>query len=331
MIIIRAPFRLPIGGGGTDLPSYYKNYGGSLITASINKYMFININEPAIVNKIKLNYSKVEIVNLDEIDSIKHEIVRESLKLLKIRRPLEIGSMADLSAGTGMGSSSSYTVALLHGLNTMLRRHLSLQELAEEACKVEIELIGKPIGKQDQYAATYGGIIQLEIDKSGKVSVNPLLLDHEIIYELENRLLMFYTNIERDANKILGEQSEKAGRDEESVIKSMHNIKEIGHHIKQSLISGDLDTFGNLLHEHWLEKKKISNNMSSVTIDHWYEVGMKNGAHGGKIMGAGGGGFLLLCSRAGERRKLRKAMEAIGLKYMDFKFDFEGVKALANF
>jgi D-glycero-alpha-D-manno-heptose-7-phosphate kinase len=195
MIIVRAPFRLPLGGGGTDLPSYYKKYGGSLITASINKYMFININEPAIVNKIKLSYTKVEIVNLDEIDKIQHEIVRESLKLLKVKRPLEISSMADLSAGTGMGSSSSYTVALLHGLNTMLHRYLSLHEIAEEACNVEIDLIGKPIGKQDQYAATYGGIIQLDIDNSGVVTVKPLLLDHEIIYELENRLLMFYTTL----------------------------------------------------------------------------------------------------------------------------------------
>src|SRR3989339_1302055 len=209
MIIVRAPFRLPLGGGGTDLPSYYRRYGGSLITAAINKYMYISINEPAIIDKIKVNYTRVEILNVEEISKIKHEIVRETLKYLKIKKPIEIFSMADLSAGTGMGSSSAYTVGLLRGLNVMLKRFISLQELAEEACKVEIELIGKPIGKQDQYATTFGGIVQLEIDKNGNVTVSPLSLDHEIICELENRLMMFYTNIERDANLILGEQSRK--------------------------------------------------------------------------------------------------------------------------
>lgn len=215
MIVVRAPFRLPLGGGGTDLPSYYKKHEGFLITAAINKYMYININEPAIVNKIKINYSKVEILDLDKIGSIKHEIVRETLNYLKIKRPLEISSMADLSAGTGMGSSSSYTVALLQGLNSMIKRHIPISELAEEACKVEIDLIGKPIGKQDQYATTFGGIIQLEIDKLGKVTVTPLNTDHEIVYELENRLMMFYTNIERDANQILEEQSRKIAQDSE--------------------------------------------------------------------------------------------------------------------
>jgi D-glycero-alpha-D-manno-heptose-7-phosphate kinase len=330
MIIVRAPFRLPLGGGGTDLPSYYKKHEGFLITAAINKYMFLNINEPAIVNKIKLSYTKVEIVDVTEIDSIQHEIVRESLKYLKIKRPLEIGSMADLSAGTGMGSSSSYTVALLRGLNTMLRRYISLQELAEEACKVEIDLIGKPIGKQDQYAATFGGIIQLDINNLGDVKVTNLTLDHEVIYELENRLMMFYTNIERDANHILGEQSSKAKSNEKEVIASMHAIKEIGHAVKDALVQGNIDQFGSLLHEHWLEKKRISNKMSSPQIDHWYESGMKHGALGGKIMGAGGGGFLLLCAKNGERKKLRKAMEDEGLRFMDFRFDFEGVKVMAE-
>ena len=209
MIVVRAPFRLPLGGGGTDLPSYYNKYEGSLITAAINKYMFINVNEPALVNKIKVNYTNVEILDLNEIGKIKHDIVRETLKYLNIKRPVEIFSMADLSAGTGMGSSSSYTVGLLQALNAMLRRHITVKELAEEACKVEIELIGKPIGKQDQYAAAFGGIIQLEIDRLGNVTVTPLKLDTEIIYELENRLMMFYTNIERDANVILAEQSKK--------------------------------------------------------------------------------------------------------------------------
>jgi D-glycero-alpha-D-manno-heptose-7-phosphate kinase len=329
MIIVRSPFRLPLGGGGTDLPSYYKKYEGSLITASINKYMFVNINEPALVNKIKISYSKIEMIDLDSIDSIEHEIVRETLKYLGIKRPLEIHSMADLSAGTGMGSSSVYTVALLKGLNTMLRRFISLQETAEEACKIEIDLVGKNIGKQDQYATTFGGINQLNIDKLGKVTVTPLNLKQETIYELENRLMMFYTNIQRDTNQIIDEQSQKIIKNEKLATESMHNIKKIGYEIKNALLDDDITAFGELLNEHWMEKKRISTQMSSSNIDKWYNIGMENGALGGKIMGAGGGGLLLFCTN-GNRKEIRNAMGKEGLQYMDFKFDFEGVKVLAN-
>ena len=340
MIIVRAPFRLPLGGGGTDLPSYYHKHEGFLITAAINKYMYLNINEPAIINKIKINYSQVEIVDLDQVNEIKHQIVRESLNYLKIKRPLEISSMADVSAGTGMGSSSSYAVALLQGLNTMLRRRIPIKELAEEACKVEIDLIGKPIGKQDQYAASYGGIIQLDIDRIGEVTVTPLILDPEIIFELENRLMMFYTNIRRDSTEILGEQSRKlaAGKStsedgrvsDNSTMDAMHKIKEIGYEVKNTLVKGDVCEFGRLLNEHWLVKKSVSNKMSNSDIDNWYGLAMKNGALGGKLMGAGGGGFMLFCVENGKRKLLRKTMENSGLKYMDFKFDWEGVKTLVD-
>ncbi len=330
MILVRTPFRLPLGGGGTDLPSYYRKYEGFLVTAAINKYMFINLNEPALVDKIKIGYTKTEIVELGEIDKIEHEIVREALKYLKIERPIEIHSMADLSAGTGMGSSSSYTVGLLRALNAMLRRHIPVQELAEEACKIEIDLVGKPIGKQDQYAAAYGGIITLEIDKSGNVTVTRPEIAHETVYELENRLMMFYTAIQRDANEILAEQSRKARVDEEVAIRSMHRIKEIGREIKLTLENDDVSKFGRLLNEHWLEKKKISTKMSSGNIDRWYDKAMTNGALGGKLMGAGGGGFLLFCVDNGRRKELRAAMEAEGLRYMDFRFDWEGSKELVN-
>jgi D-glycero-alpha-D-manno-heptose-7-phosphate kinase len=329
MIIVRTPFRLPLGGGGTDLPTYYNKYEGSLITASINKYMFVNINEPAIVDKIKISYSKTEIVDLDSIENIQHEIVRETLKYLNIKKPIEIHSMADLSAGTGMGSSSAFTVALLKGLNTMNRRFISLQDIAEEACKIEIDLCKKPIGKQDQYASTFGGINELQIDKNGIVTVTPLLLKQETIFELENRLMMFYTNINRDTNQILSEQCNKINNDND-VIESMHKIKDIGKQIKNSLLNDDIDNFGYLLNEHWLIKKGISNQMSSSNIDKWYNIGIQNGALGGKIMGAGGGGFLLFCVKSENRKKLKLAMENQGLKYMNFKFDFEGVKVLAN-
>ncbi|MFZ1082434.1 MAG: galactokinase [Candidatus Kryptoniota bacterium] len=330
MIVVRTPFRLPLGGGGTDLPSYYKKYEGFLVTAAINKYMYINLNQPALVDKIKIAYNKTEVVGLKDIGKIEHEIVREALKYLKICQPLEIHSMADLSAGTGMGSSSSYTVGLLRALNAMQRRHIPVQELAEEACKVEIDLIGKPIGKQDQYAAAYGGIITLEIDRLSNVTVTRLQIGHETIYELENRLMMFYTAIQRDANEILGEQSQKAKVDEEVAIKAMHMIKEIGKEVKIALENDDVSGFGRLMHEHWLEKKKISNKMSSGEIDRWYTKALGSGAIGGKLMGAGGGGFLLFCVDYGKRKELRAAMEAEGLRYMDFKFDWEGSKELVN-
>ena len=328
MINIRAPFRLPLGGGGTDLPAYYRKHQGFLITAAINKYMYISINIPALINKIMVRYSITETVN--KIDEIKHDIVRNTLMYLDFHSPININSMADISAGTGLGSSSSFAVALIKGMTALLRKHLSITEIAELACKVEIELCRKPIGKQDQYAAAYGGIIQLEIDRLGKVKVTPLNLDHETIFELENRLMMFYTNINRDANEILSEQSSKAKKDESIVVESMHKIKEIGYRSKDALINGDIDKFGELLDEHWNIKKKISAKMSNPDINRWYKIGKENGAIGGKIMGAGGGGFMLFCVSNGYRKKLRSAIEAVGLKYMDFRFDFEGSKILFN-
>lgn len=331
MIIVRTPFRLPIGGGGTDLPSYYEKHGGFLLTAAIDKYMMISINQPALFDKIRVAYSRVEIVDVDQIGSIRHEIVRESLKHLGIKRPLEINSMADLAAGTGMGSSSAYTVGLLKGLNTMIRRELSAHELAEEACKVEIDLLRQPIGKQDQYAATYGGIIVLEIDKSGNVKVEPLKLDHETVHELEHRLMMFYTNIQRDANTVLADQSNKARNNEEIAVNAMHRIKQIGLEVKAKLQAGDITGFGELLHEHWMVKKSISNKMSNSDVDSWYEHALANGALGGKLMGAGGGGFFLFCTRPGMRKQLRSSMEAMGLRFMEFRFDWEGCKVVANF
>ena len=330
MITVRTPFRLPLGGGGTDLPSYYHKYEGFLVTSAINNYMYINVNVPAIVDKIKINYTKVEIVELNQIDTIQHGIVREVLQFLKVSGPLEISSMADLSAGTGMGSSSAYTVGLLRALNALNRRFISMHDLAEEACKIEIELLGKPIGKQDQYAAAFGGIITLEINRLGNVTITPLKINQETVYELENRLMMFYTNIQRDANEILAEQSQKARTDEKVAVDAMHRIKEIGRAIKHALETDNVTEFGKLMHQHWLEKKRISQKMSSSRIDAWYEKAMHSGALGGKLMGAGGGGFFVFCAENGARKTLRAAMEAEGLRYMNFRFDWEGSKLLVN-
>ena len=330
MIIVRTPFRLPLGGGGTDLPAYYEKYGGFLITAAVNKYMFLNINRPALVRRMRLAYSRVENVEIGDYDAIQHDVVRETFRHFKIACPIEVTSVADIGAGTGMGSSSSYTVGLLNGLNAMMRRHLPIQDLAEEACMVEMDLAKKPVGKQDGYAAAFGGIIAMEIAKDGTVTVTPLQLEEETILELESRLMMFYTGIQRDANEILAEQGEKVRVTAEDATAAMHRIKEIGHLSKDAMESGDITRLGELMHEHWTTKKKVSTKMSNPNIDRWYDLAMTNGALGGKLMGAGGGGFLLFCTQPGMRRTLRKALEAEGLQHMDFRFDLDGSRVLVN-
>lgn len=327
MIIIRSPFRLSVAGGATDLPAYYSKYEGLLITAAINKYMYVIINDKAIDDKIRLYYKFTEIKDIAEINKIDHNIIRESLKLHNINYPVEIGSFSQIPAGSGMGSSSVFTVALLAGLNTLKRNFISPYQLAEEACKVEIDLVGKPIGKQDQYATTFGGINKLKINTSGDVTVIPFSLDSETIFELENRLLMFYTGQTRDANEILSEQSRRINEGNTSY---MHIIKQIGIDIERALINGNITEFGHLLHSHWTAKRNITGSMSNSKIDGLYELGLMNGAIGGKVIGAGGGGFLLFCVKEGKRKALITAMQNRGLKYMDFRFEFEGCKVLTN-
>jgi D-glycero-alpha-D-manno-heptose-7-phosphate kinase len=332
MLISRTPFRLPLGGGGTDLPSYYQAHGGFLVTAALGLHMNICMNEPVMLNQIKINYSHVETVDIDKIETIRHEIVRESLKFLKWKKSLEISSMADIASGTGLGSSSSYTVGLLNGLNSLLRRHVSVDQLAEEACQIEMEWIGKPIGKQDQYAAAYGGIISLEINQAGKVFVTRLHLEPEFITELQHRLMIFYTTIQRDANEILEHQQFKIlKRNEKKALEAMHRIKQIGFEVRDALEAGDCSALGRLFHKHWMAKKQISEKMSSSQIDEWYELAMNHGALGGKIMGAGGGGFFVFCCEYGKRKHLRSVLENAGLKYTRCTFDFEGSKILGNF
>lgn len=330
MIVVRTPFRLPLGGGGTDLPAYYQKYGGFLITAAINKYMFLSINRPALVRRMRLAYSRVENVALGDYDAIQHDVVRETFRHFGINCPIEVTSVADIGAGTGMGSSSSYTVGLLNGLNAMMRRHLPIQDLAEEACMVEMDLAKKPVGKQDGYAAAFGGIIAMEISKEGVVTVTPLELEEETLLELESRLMMFYTGIQRDANEILAEQGQKVRVTAEDATNAMHRIKEIGRLSKEAMEAGNVSRLGELMHEHWTTKKRVSTKMTNPDIDRWYDLAMENGALGGKLMGAGGGGFLLFCTREGSRRKLRNVLEGQGLQHMDFRFDWDGSRVLVN-
>jgi len=327
MIFVRAPFRIPLGGGGTDLPSYYSKFGGALISAAINRYMFITINRLIVEKQIRVKYSQTEIVN--HVREVKHDLVREALRLTNITDSIEINSVADLPAGVGMGSSGSYLVALLKALHTLKNEDISTKDLAEEACKIEIEKLGRPVGKQDQYIAAFGGITKLNIRKNGGVRVKQLALKPAFIRDLENSLLIFYTGIKREEKLILKKQNKATLDNNKRVIEALHLIKAIGLKIERALIKNDINAFGKLMHEHWMSKRNLSSSISSSRIDHLYQLGIKNGAIGGKIMGAGGGGFLLFCCPEG-KRGIRAEMERQGLMELFFHFDMEGVKVVAD-
>lgn len=328
MIVTRTPFRIPLGGGGTDLPSYYSRYGGFIFSAAINKYMYICINRPAADDLIRIKYSKSETV--DSIKEIKHELVRESLRYTGIENNIEIASMADVPAGTGLGSSGSYLVGLLKGLHELKRENVSTQELAEEACRIEIDILKKPVGKHDQYLAAFGGFTVMDIDKDGKVKVSRANLSRDTLEALENKLVLYFTGVSRDSSTILNEQSAQAKIKESEITRCLTRIKEIGIEIRDSLEKGNLRNFGELLDEHWQTKKRMSDKISNPKIDNLYELAKKNGVLGGKIMGAGGGGFFLFyCD--GDKKKLRQVMAKTGLKEMPFNFDSEGSKVLVNF
>ena len=327
MIITRTPFRVPLGGGGTDLPSYYSKYGGFILSAAIDKYMFISLNQPIVDDLIRVKYSKSETIS--SVDEVQHEIVREALKLLGFKKAIEIVSMADVPAGTGLGSSGAYTIGLLNALHTLRRDSLTLQDLAEEACKIEIDILGKPIGKHDQYLAAFGGITCLEIEKDGKVEVCNGQISHATIDELEKNIFLFFTGISREANEILSSQSKAVAEEDSRVVDTLHRIKEIGYQIKSALEEGNLAKFGYLLDKHWQTKKNLSGKISDSKIDRLYEKAKENGAIGGKIMGAGGGGFFMFYCEE-HRNRMRKAMAEEGLREMRFRFDFEGTKVLIN-
>lgn len=326
MIITRSPLRITLGGGGTDLASYYERYGGFLVAAAINKYVYITLHrtfQPGYIIK----YSEMERVN--NVEQIQHPIIRESLKLLNFESDyLEITSMADIPAGTGLGSSSSFTTALLKALHTYKRNIIHPKDLAEQACEIEINKIGEPIGKQDQYISAYGGITCLEFANNGEVKAYPLKIDKEILYDLEDNLLIFFTGYSRSASTILEEQRKKSQANNKEMIDNLHFIKELGIRSKDALEKGDLTKFGELMNKHWLHKKKRSGQMSNSKIDKWYNLAINNGAIGGKLIGAGGGGFLMFYAK--DKIKLRHSMMQAGLEEVRFSFDFEGTKLLVQ-
>jgi len=328
MIVTRTPFRVTLGGGGTDLPSYYSRYGGFIVSAAINRYVYVMLNR-RFEDSIRVSYSQTEIVKGP--DAVEHPIVREALKFTGLGNNLEIVSIADLPANTGLGSSCAFTVGLLNALHTMKREHVPLEELAEEACHIEIDRLGEPIGKQDQYIAAFGGITCLEIDREGGVTVSPLQLPEDIVQELENNSMLFYTGIQRSASDVLKHQDKATEENDERVIQALHMIRDIGWEIKGALTRGDLNRFGWLMDQHWQAKKDLSSSVTSSDLDRWYEVAKSRGALGGKVMGAGGGGYFMFYCPNGKKSRLREAMVAEGLKEMRLGTDFEGSKVLVNF
>jgi D-glycero-alpha-D-manno-heptose-7-phosphate kinase len=324
MIITRSPLRISLGGGGTDLPSYYREHSGFLVAAAIDKYVYINVHR-RFVEGFLLKYSSLE--EATSIDEIKHPIIREALKLVDVReRNLEITSMADIPAGTGLGSSGSFTTALLKALHALKKNLVEPAELAEQACCIELEKLGEPIGKQDQYISAYGGLTCFRFMPDGRVEAAPLKVSEETLFNLEDNLLLFFTGYSRAASAILREQDDKSKKADSAMMENLHFIKDLGKQSQKALEAGDLEEFARLMDVHWQRKKERSKGMSNADINAWCDCAMANGALGGKVIGAGGGGFLMFY--AGDKVKLRHAMREKGLTEVRFRFDFEGTRVL---
>ncbi len=318
--------RISLGGGGTDLPSYYKDHGGFLIAAAIKKYVYVSINRP-FEPKIYLKYSSIE--NVSSVNDVKHPIIRESLKIMNLRSPqIEITTIADIPSGTGLGSSGSFTTALLLSLFTHYRKKLDVSELAALAAEIEIEKLAEPVGKQDQYISAYGGIRSFEFNPDGTVVTKTLSISTETMHDLEDNLLLFFTGISRSASSILLDQDKKSRANDKEMIKQLHFVKDLGLRSRDALLDGNTVLFGELMGEHWQQKQSRSSGISNEFINRTYKLAMSNGACGGKLVGAGGGGFLMFY--ATDKEKLRKAMSEVGLEEVRFQFDFEGTKVILS-
>lgn len=326
MIVVRSPLRISLGGGGTDLPSYYQDHGGFLIAAAIDKYVYITLHQ-TFVEELIVKYSKLERVKT--IHEVEHPIVREALKYIEIAAPhLEISSMADIPAGTGLGSSGSFTTALLKALHTLKKNLVHPHELAKQACHIELNLLKEPIGKQDQYIAALGGITCFNFHPDHQVEAWPLNISQETLYNLEDNLLLFFTGYSRSASKILKEQDQQTRSANQEMIENLHFVKELGLKSQDALLQGNLHEFAHLMNIHWEHKKKRSGSMSNSNIDEWYDLAMKNGALGGKMIGAGGGGFLMFYTE--DKMRLRHTLRETGLVEVRFRFDFAGTQVIAQ-
>jgi D-glycero-alpha-D-manno-heptose-7-phosphate kinase len=324
VIITRSPLRITLGGGGTDLPSYSRRFGGFVMSAAIDKYVFVTVTRP-FVKGIYLKYSQLE--KVDAVTEIQHPIIREALALFNVATPqIEITTLADIPAGTGLGSSGSFTTALLKALYTHRRRVLHPIELAELACDIEINKLREPIGRQDQYIAAFGGVTCFDFHQDDTVDAKPLDLGYDQLHQLEDHLLLFFTGFARTARSILHDQDSRTTADDAAMLGQLHYVKELGLRSRCALEKGQIDEFGALMHEHWEHKKQRSAGMSNTQVDEWYELARQQGALGGKLVGAGGGGFLLFYAE--RQRPLREAMRKAGLQELRFRFDFEGTKVL---
>ena len=323
MIIVRSPLRISIGGGGTDIPSYYEKKGSFFISAAINKYVYVTITKP-FEKGIYLKYSKIEKIN--NIKDINHKIIKEVLYKQLKENKIEITTLTDIPAKTGLGSSGSFTTALIKAVYCFNQKMIGRRELAEEACDIEIKKLKQPSGKQDQFISAYGGISEFNINKKGFVNVKNLKISNDTILDLEDNLLLFFTGFSRNSSLILNEQNKKTLRQDIEIIKNLDYVKSLGVEIKKALVKGNCEDFGRLMNEHWKYKLKRSKNMSNKTINEVYNFALANGATGGKLIGAGGGGFLLFYTNT--PNKLRKALVTKKLEEVRFKFDFEGVKQI---
>lgn len=326
MIITRSPLRISLGGGGTDLPSYYQEHSGFLIAAAIDKFVYITQHR-TFQKSIIIKYSKLE--QVESVDDIEHPIVKAALKSIGLTDPhIELTSMADIPGGTGLGSSGSFTTALLKCLHTHQKNIRSPAELAEQACDIEINKLGEPIGKQDQYIAAVGGITAFTFRRDGGVEYRPCQISQEALFNLEDNLLLFFTGYSRSASAILKDQNDKSKENNQAMLDNLHFTKQLGHQSLEALENDNLEEFARLMDIHWQHKKSRSSGMSNGQINEWYDHAMKNGALGGKLIGAGGGGFLMFY--AADNTRLRHAMREKGLQEVRFRFDFEGTKVVAQ-
>jgi D-glycero-alpha-D-manno-heptose-7-phosphate kinase len=328
MIVSRAPVRFSLGGGGTDLPNYSREHGGFIVAAAIDQHIYLCAKR-RFHDNIRLAYSKTE--QVDDIDHIEHRLFREALRLMGVTYGIELVSLADVPANSGLGSSSTFTVALLNALHAYKREFVSSAQLAEEACRIEIDILKEPIGKQDQYIAAFGGITAFTFDKDGSVRVERVPIKPEVMAELEGNLGIFYSGVERAASTVLTEQSKTIASNKDSAVERMHRIKALGYETRRILVDGDVDTYGELLHEHWTNKRKLASNMTDSAIDEHYEAARAAGALGGKLMGAGGGGFFMFYARPADKRRVYEAMKKRGLRPLRFRFDLDGARIVANF
>jgi D-glycero-alpha-D-manno-heptose-7-phosphate kinase len=322
VIFSRAPLRISLGGGGTDLPSYYEQHEGFLVAGAIDKYVYM-LTHTVFQRRYLMKYAETEVV--DDPAEIRHPILREALLRYWRGSPLEIASVADVPAGTGMGSSGAFAVCLLKALAQARSTSITPGALAEAACEIEIDVLGEPVGKQDPYVAAHGGICSYTFHEDGRVDVEPLELAAETLRRLRDQLLLFYTGESRAASSVLGDQDVRSRRGDPEMLENLHTTKEIGLRSRDLLVAGDLESYGELMHQHWQNKRRRSPGMATEHIDDLYTLARRSGAVGGKLVGAGGGGFLLVYAR--RPADTRQAMAAAGAPELVFDFEFGGAHA----